>query len=46
MTGLITTARKQHVSTRLKIGLAAGVAGGIFPGWLACYGAGGCGGVS
>ena len=50
-TGLVVSA-VQHaragrpVSRRVKIGLAAGAIGAVAGGWLACYGAGGCGGVS
>jgi hypothetical protein len=29
-----------------KVGIATGIVGGIVVTWLACYGAGGCGGVS
>jgi hypothetical protein len=42
----VTAVRGRGVSTGVKAGLAAGIAGGIVLGWLACYGAGGCGGVS
>jgi hypothetical protein len=43
----IHTARlKQPVGTKTKIGIAAGAIGGAVGAFLACYGAGGCGGVS
>ena len=34
------------VSRRVKVGLAVGTIGAVAGGWLACYGAGGCGGTS
>jgi hypothetical protein len=37
---------KQPVSRSLKIGIAAGAIGAVGGAWLACYAAGGCGGVS
>ena len=49
--GLIVSAiqkarRQQPVDRRTKIGLAAGAVGAAAGTFLACYGAGGCGGVS
>jgi hypothetical protein len=50
-TGLVVSAWQsaragRPVSRRAKIGLAVGAIGAVAGGWLACYGAGGCGGVS
>jgi hypothetical protein len=50
-TGLVVSAVQsalagRPVSRRVKIGLAVGAIGAVGGGWLACYGAGGCGGVS
>jgi hypothetical protein len=36
----------QPVSRRVRIGLATGAVAAVAGGWLACYGAGGCGGAS
>jgi hypothetical protein len=49
--GLIVSAtqkarRQQPVDRRTKIGIAAGAVGAAAGAFLACYGAGGCGGVS
>lgn len=50
-TGLVVSAVQsaragRPVPRRTKIGLAVGAIGAVAGGWLACYGAGGCGGVS
>ena len=50
-TGLVVSAVKsaragRPVSRRVKVGLAVGALGAVAGGWLACYGAGGCGGSS
>jgi hypothetical protein len=50
-TGLVVSAVQsaragRPVRRRTKIGLAVGAIGAVAGGWLACYGAGGCGGVS
>jgi len=50
-TGLVVSAVQsaragRPVSRRVKMGLAVGALGAIAGGWLACYGAGGCGGSS
>jgi hypothetical protein len=49
--GLIVSAiqkakRKQPVGKGMKFGIAAGAIAGVAGTFLACYGAGGCGGVS
>jgi hypothetical protein len=50
-TGLVVSAVQsaragRPVSRRVKVGLAVGALGAVAGGWLACYGAGGCGGSS
>jgi hypothetical protein len=50
-TGLVVSAiheakQKQPVGKKTKIGIAAGAIGAAVGAFLACYGAGGCGGVS
>jgi hypothetical protein len=50
-TGLVVSAVQsaragRPVSRRVKVGLAVGAIGAVAGGWLACYGAGGCGGSS
>jgi hypothetical protein len=42
----VATVRGPAVSKGVRVGLVLGVVGGIALGWLVCYGAGGCGGVS
>jgi hypothetical protein len=38
--------KKEPVGRRKKAGIAAGAIGAVVGAFLACYGAGGCGGVS
>ncbi|MEO8069888.1 MAG: hypothetical protein ABI652_00675 [Acidobacteriota bacterium] len=42
----VSDLRAKPAGTAKKVGIAAGIVGGIVASWLVCFGAGGCGGTS